>query len=243
MPGVKKRRGGQTGSAGPAVNLSDFQAADLDRIKEIAKIVAGIKNDPNQQPDTNGVQQFFNAIGWTSNKPELVESAQDLANMKDAKSEFLFHTDMPWGSVKDAKTFADQYMGDGRQFMSNGVYGGGTYFASTEHDSWEYGAQERKAYQFMARLNSKAKVIDSDLLRKEISNLSMTKPKVWQAIKDMNDNSAHRVHDTQSLFAAYFGYNVIYAKADGYYTVLDRAATTVSREGVHYDGTFGKYKN
>lgn len=248
MPGSKGSRGGKTSNSRNAVISYDtFRNADAGQMQAIAETVEKVKNDPNQQPSDHGEQKFFNAIGWASRVPELVATEEELQDIA-GKEGIMYHTDSPFEGVEDAQVFADQYMGDGRQFMSHGIFGAGTYFTNDKQEAYAYGDGE-KAYQIAGVLNKKARIIDTNSLLDKMNDLRKKDRALYEAIEAMHPRKlGSQEKEVRSIFAAYFGYNVIdstpYASWQDmhYYTILDRSATTVSRRGYHADGTPGEYK-
>lgn len=224
--------------------------ADRDLAKAIEEAYDNnkVSVDANQQDlDT---QRFFNAIGWTSRKPTVVADEKELAAMKAAgqlQGEYLYHTDDAYrdpmtGKVIDGQTFANQYMGAGRQFLSAGIYGDGTYFSnralitsrrSWSQGSWGYGRRDQ-AYQFKGALKNDGSVrmIDASDLDKRIATFRRSHPNAALAIDTM---SIGKNGGNKGVYAALFGFNTVrnpWGNGEYYYTVLDRSTTIVARQGI-----------
>jgi len=223
--------------AGTGLSLSSFAAAnDAKKLQMLQDVMQRTQVDANQNTDL--VQKFLNAIGWADHKPTLVADEDALKDafeggQRQGATPYLYHTDAPVSTVPDARVFADQYQGQGRQYASNGVAGGGTYFAPDPFDSIDYGYGARSSYQQKGFLNKKAAIINkqgSSWGRLQ-SDFARKYPKTWRY---MRNNSYSNNEDT--IIAAMHGYNVI--KNWDYYTVLDRSATTVAKKG-HHGASFG----
>lgn len=246
MPNIKRtnrsvrRAGAATAAqtAGTTVSIANLNAmGDQEFSDEIDRIVSTVKNDPDQQPDSDEVQKFFNAIGWTNDVPTLVNDEDELEAAKqrgDVHGKYLWHTDAPTGLTDDAQRFADQYQGNGRHFVSGGVMGDGTYWADDPNDSWNYSNGGRhRAYMQKGMLNRNAKEINNKQLDNEIKKFKRKYPKKYARIMAMNGASRYASSDSvRSVFAALLGYNTI-TSGYGYYVVLNRSATTVVKGGHH----------
>ena len=235
-----RRRGAAAAAqaASTTVSIASLNAmGEQEFSDEIDRIVSTVKNDPNQQPDSDEVQKFFNAIGWTNDTPTLVADEEELEAAKqrgEVQGPYLYHTDAPTGLTDDAQRFADQYQGSGRQFVSGGVMGDGTYWANDPNDSWNYSNGGRnRAYMQKGMLNKNAKSITNTQLTKEIKKFQKKYPQKYRRIMALNGASGYSSYDSvQSIFAALLGYNVV-RSGYGYYVVLNRSATTVVKGGHH----------
>ena len=210
--------------------------ADQDLADLIAKNYKGVLIDDNQNPfDT---QRFFNGIGWADQKPVIVANEQaleDAKNRGETSGQYFYHTDAPYGNVTDAQDFAKQFQGGGRQYLSAGWHGDGTYFSNDTDDSWDYGGWNGNAFQIKGMLNKNAKVIQESSLKRKMSAFRRSHPAAAKQIDAMSE--AYGGGDgKKSIYAALFGYNVIQSKQGGcdYLTVLNRAAVTVARKGFHH---------
>lgn len=207
--------------AGAIAQLSDSRMATT-----FNKIFTQTKFEANQQ-DTD-TQRFFNAIGWADRTPRILDNKHFEGARKAARAISLYHTDAPCPGTPDAQTLADQYMHTGKQYISGGVHGDGTYFATTASGSWGYGNGTRNSTQFKAFLSSRAKVVDEVALKFQLRTWGQAHPKAYKALRSCAQGyykSGGSVNGSLSIFAAMNGYNVI--KSGSYYTILDRSATTV----------------
>lgn len=192
-----------------------------------------IDTDGRQQDDD--ITRFFNYIGWTSNTPEvLTETQYQQVWQQQGQPDQMYHADNPFGGV-GARQFAAQYMGNGyafngdqyRHYLSNGIYGNGTYFADSASGSAQYGTS-----QFRGFLNGNARIVTDSQLRRELQTFEQKHPSFSRVFNSMSGGYRWAEEDARiSVFAAMKGYNVI-ANGYGYYTVLDRSATTVSSKTV-----------
>lgn len=193
--------------------------------------------DDRQQD--NDVQRFFNYIGWAKEGPEVLDEKQYKQALQQAGDpQQLYHSDRSRYNV-DAQEYANQYFGKsfdfaGNQrghFVSGGVYGDGTYFASSADESRGYGDK-----QFRGFLNSNAKPIDVHQLDTRIQSLRQSHPGLGHVLDQMTSGysmgksgTSRALNGARSIVAAMLGYNVITTgRFVGYYSVLNRGATTVS---------------
>lgn len=185
----------------------------------------------NRQQDTD-TQRFFNYIGWAAEEPEVLTEAQyQQAWQQAGKPAQMYHSDNPYNGV-GARQFAAQYMGQGqnfagdtyRHFLSGGVHGDGTYFADSARESAYYGTS-----QFRGFFNSNAKVITQAALDSQYQSDVKKYPALKHVMDKLSTGYGNGYSGARSVYAAMLGYNIIDASYhSGYYTVLNRNATTVS---------------
>ena len=210
-----------TDTAGADAMLAQWRAETLD--------------SDNRQQDTD-TQRFFNYIGWAAEGPVALPEAQyQQAWQAEGKPTQIYHSDKPYNGV-GARQFAAQYMGQGynfageqyRHFLSGGVHGDGTYFATTADESSYYGTS-----QFRGFLNGNAKVITESKLDSEYRKYSQKYPALRHVMNRLSTGYGNGYNGARSVFAAMLGYNVIDATYhSGYSAVLNRKATTVSTKTV-----------
>lgn len=187
--------------------------------------------DNDNRSNDNDVQRFFHYSGWSENTPEVLNETQFQAAWNAAgRPQKLYHADKAAGGAS-AQDFATQYFGNGydfsgnryRHYISNGYYGGGTYFANSAIDSSSYGTN-----QFRGFLNNNARVVKFGRLKAQYDAYVNSHPAFGRMMR--NVRTGYGGDDEKlSIFAAMKGYNVI-DEGSGYYVVLDRRATTVSNK-------------
>lgn len=184
-----------------------------------------------EMENDNDVQRFMNQIGWTDERPEaLGETAYQKAWEDAGRPTQLYHSDNGAGGISPNE-FAKQYMGYSTNFagdirkhyISNGYYGGGTYYADSADESAGYGTLQYRGF-----LNSNAKVITWSQLHSQMAEYTSKHPSFDRFINQMRTGYGGRA-EAMSIFAAMKGYNVI-DNEWGYTVVLNRKATTVSRK-------------
>lgn len=182
-----------------------------------------VDGDGRQQDDD--ITRFFNFIGWTDRLPQtLSEDDWNRQWENDGRPQRYYHSDWPFGGV-EATEFARQYFGqtEYRQYVSNGIYGNGTYFASSSAGAAEYGTNMFRGY-----LNGNAVVGRSRRLDVDAVNYHATHPAFSAMLDRMTGGyGGNDWYAKLSVYAALQGYNVI-SNGLGYVSVLDRSATTVS---------------
>ena len=147
--------------------------SDAQLTRTIDEIFTTTRVDGDQQ--NSDTQRFFNAIGWADRKPQVLgENAYETAR-RAARGQSWYHTDDTVAGVPDASKFSKQYMGAGRQFLSGGIHGDGTYWANNSRGSWAYGGASRAA-QFKGFFNSKASIVSEAALDQQIKSWSRSHP-------------------------------------------------------------------
>lgn len=190
------------------------------------------KLDTDNRQQNTDTQRFFNYIGWAAEEPEVLTEAQyQQAWQQAGKPAQMYHSDNPYNGV-GARQFAAQYMGQGqnfagdtyRHFLSGGVHGDGTYFADSARESAYYGTS-----QFRGFFNSNAKVITQAALDSQYQSDVKKYPALKHVMDKLSTGYGNGYSGARSVYAAMLGYNIIDASYhSGYYTVLNRNATTVS---------------
>lgn len=223
------------GGANLGAVLNNFLQMDDNTMASTLKSWATDSIDSNQQ-DT-GVTRFFNAIGWAGRNPDVVPDEDALISYSIAnklKRQYMYHSDAPTTQTPDAGVFASQYMGQGRQFYSYGVYGDGTYWqvGNSANNFRSYGGSAM-ATQIKGIFNGNAKPINSRNLSQLESSFSRSHPAAYAQIRQYaNASRSYGGSDsTAGIIAAIHGYNVI--DAGNYQVVLDRSATTVVQTAHH----------
>ena len=223
--------------------LDDKELSELDsRMVELFDTMKYVRVDDNQSETYT--TKFFNAIGWSSNKPQICENMNEEVKKNKQYPVKMFHTIRPAGTNGPTmKEIVNQMVGNGeygRQFYnsSKAKFGQGLYTAAanlekisaeSEEDarekSWDFGP-DKGSVQFTMALNEHAKVIDNNQLEKKMSEFADKFPATFGF---WNDREKVRF---RSILAALNGYNVIRVKTpvDGdidYYCITDRKAITL----------------
>ena len=230
------------------VELTEEEKKKLDSdMKEILEAVKAQKVDDNQS-DTFPTK-FFNAIGWASNKPRLVNSIDGDEEENSLLKRKVYHTintlDNQENAMEQAKQLAGISKGANRQFYSDGMFGRGTYLAvrsdkqgasddSTSNHCWSYG-ENKGSVQLTMCLNEKARIINYyDLEKLTNEKLKTQFPQVYNCIKTSRSAFRNRTgEETFTILAALFGYNTVkgYAgSSDGtidYFVTSDRKALSI----------------
>ena len=187
--------------------------------------------DADHRSNDTDVQRFFHAIGWSENTPEVLDEQQyQAARQAAGNPQQLYHADNPAFGAS-AQDLARQFFGRDydfsgtpyRHYISNGYFGGGTYFATTARGSAGFGTN-----QFRGFLNNNAKVITMSRLRSQYDRYANSHP-AFARMMDRVRVGYGGDGERMSIFAAMLGYNVIH-NGMTYYTVLDRKAITVSTQ-------------
>ena len=229
-------------SAEESRRLDNQMAAVLRVIKQDNPPVVPVDAD---QADTMSTR-FFNALGWTDRKPELVSEAeldQTISQSTlDAKHKRkMFHT-IEEKTGTPGITMARQLLGDGRHFLSEGISGRGTYLAtsarqddrSASEHCWSYG-RTANSVQFSLCLNDKAKVFSKLQLMGLKRDLEEKIPGIMRVLAGSEKTTRRlNVNQESSMYIALAGYNTIFCPNDGgfglndYYVTGDRSVLTRS---------------
>ena len=238
------------------VTLDDEQRQRLDQ--EASKVVEALvaQQVDEDQADTFSTK-FFNALGWTSRGPRLVDRTIH-GDDEDAQIHTpLYHTIQPLPGDKDALQLIRQLRGqtDARHYLSGGKTGRGTYTAArgfkyndlkgkeadrldkaASQNSWEYG-KELGSRQVTMVFNEKAKIIDFEDAKKLIQRFHEKFPQLGRAMSSNEDIGGYGTDYDRAAtsIVAFFGYNTIRVEGsrDGsisYYVTTDRSAFTVESD-------------
>ena len=208
--------------------LTYFNTADDNQARSALNEWRQERMDADNRSNDTDVQRFFHNIGWTENAPKVYDETQYQTAWRAAgQPKQLYHADKDFNGISAAE-FANQYFGQARDstgnqyrhYVSNGYYGGGTYFADSALGSSFYGTS-----QFRGFLNNKARVVDFRTLRQRYNSYAASHPAFKRMMSRMKAGYGGE-DEKLSVFAAMQGYNVI--RRNDYYVVLDRSATTVS---------------
>lgn len=201
-----------------------------------ADAAAAVKAIEKQPIATDGTQQdtfaqrYLNVLGWSDNKPQVLDDAAYESARKAAGEESMYH------AVSNNTQSRDQYLYGETEYISGGFFGGGTYWAYDDAgESAGYGQ-----YQIKSFLNSNSRAVDLSTLDQRVKSLKTYNPKLYRAIR--NTNSSYCSDESmRTLIAASYGYNTILCgngKGSGDYIVtLNRSATTVSKKTTSSAGT------
>lgn len=208
-----------------------FQTADYNQAMQVLNMWRQERMDADNRSNDYDIQRFFHSVGWSEHTPEVLDEQQyQQAWQAAGRPEQLYHADDDHGGAT-AEQFAQQFFGRDRDangntyrhYISNGVYGGGTYFANSASDSAGYGRN-----QFRGFLNSNARQISFRQLSRDYQAYVNAHPAFGRMMR--NVTAGYGGYDEKlSIFAAMRGYNVI-SNGYGYYVVLDRRAITVSTQ-------------
>ena len=201
-------------------------------MSEILQALRSVQVDDNQSDTLT--TRFFNAIGWSSNKPTICEDINEKLNANEEYPNKMFHTMRPVRGVP-MKEMVKQLVGTGehtRQYYNSSgcSYGEGFYTASVNSErkpvesdeaasrvSWVYG-KEKDSIQFTLALNEHAKVIDDELVKDELEDFESQFVNTYDVLND--DRSG------QNIILAFMGFNTVAAKQAGeqflYYCITDR---------------------
>lgn len=212
------------------MQMSDQDAADT---------VAAIEKLPIATDGTERdcfIQRYMNAIGWSNNKPTVLDDNAYEKARKQAGEESMYHSAKNFGG-KTGDVFNNQLMTGKTAYASEGYYGAGTYWAHNDAGaSGSYGPHQVKAF-----LNKKAKLVTTYTLNQEWHRIAVKKPRLFAAIKNAGGGYGGNAEALYPVIAASMGRNVILnnrfdgrsSRYKGQYVVtLDRSATTMSSKKV-----------
>ena len=247
-----------TGVLQGQLEMDDKTRSALDeQMAGLVQKVATHEVDKDQSPCLT--TRFFNALGWTSKKPVLTDD-KGLAEAKEKSPiKHYMYTSIntltdrggkPIGAP-DALPMAKQLMGKSRHYLSDGLFGKGTYLAyatekpeSTEAvasgASWTYG-RKKGAVQLAMCLNEHAKTITEQEIRDRAKEIQTKFPKLYQMIIDSEKHfksygsGSSQLEEGMSIFAALLGKNAIvgipatlHEGRCEYAVAIDRSALTMS---------------
>lgn len=208
-----------------------FQNANDTQATQVLNEWRQERMDTDNRSNDNDIQRFFHNVGWSEHTPEVLDEQEYQQAWRAAgRPEQLYHSDYGAGNAT-SQDFARQFFGQGRDangntyrhFVSNGIYGGGTYFANSASDSASYGDN-----QFRGFLNRNARSISFNQLRRNYNAYVRAHPAFGRMMNRVTAGYGGS-DEKLSIFAAMRGYNVI-TNGYGYTVVLDRRAVTVSTQ-------------
>lgn len=218
------------------MDLASFSKLSDDDMAAILNEIDQYESDSsldNRLLRPSDTQRFFNQIGWTDEKPEILDERAYEKARAAAGAKSLYHTDQPLPG-RTTQTMLNQFR-KGTRYLSGGYHGDGTYLAELSWDSWGYGGGEHTARQQKMFLNKHAKIIQERDLDQRLNAWQTSHPKAWYALRHIGQGYGSRASlkaggsfaGSKSVFAAMLGYNVI--QSGDYYTLLNRKAVTVSK--------------
>lgn len=220
--------------------LADVQAMDDQQLHDF--LIDVQNTDTPDFLNTHHLQKMTYALGL-NDKPEIV-TQQEFDDMT---------VNAPFGSGQPIlyRTVNDKTLSDGITKFSaaqqlkmltegdltwhgEGVHGDGLYFSDYKPGSLLYGRGGGKSRVIACTLNSKARPITEDALRRRYDAFVKTHP---QSRKALGFARTHSTHDSMSQFALQQGYNVIVSRQssyENYFTVLDRSVLTTTGKTEKY---------
>lgn len=214
------------GNPAALMQMSDQDAADT--VDAIAK--QSIRKDGTQN-DTF-MQRYLNAVGFSTNKPELLsDTAYEKARRKAGEAS-MYHADKNFGG-KTGDVFNEQLQSGDTMFSCNGYYGAGTYWAwDSAGSSGGYGPHQVKAF-----LNGKAKIVTIGRLDTIGAQFAASHPRTYAKLVKARAGYGGADETLYSFLAASHGYNVIQRsptkRTGGYMVTLDRSVLTMSKKTIH----------
>ncbi len=235
------------------VTLDDEQRQRLDT-EAVDVVEALIKQQVDADQADTFSTKFFNALGWTSRAPRLVNRSVH-GNDEEAQIHTpLYHTISPIPGEEDALPMVQQLRGvqGRRHYLSGGKTGRGTYTAAraikynnvdreeaerrdkaASNNSWGYG-KEPGSRQVTMIFNEKAKIIDLGDAQKLINKFREKFPHLSRTMSYNEEigNYMAELDNAATSIIAFFGYNTIRVQGseDGdlnYYVTTDRSAFTL----------------
>ncbi len=228
------------------VTLKETQISALDT--QMTYICQELKNQPIDD-DQNDVfsTRFFNALGWTSRQPEVVEDYEiDDVAMESPLKKKLFHCIDSSGDPDKGATLGRQLLSDQgqRHYLSNGQSGKGTYLgmrgdipgSSDERvrdHLWSSYGREVGAVQFSMCFNKNAKIIERQRLVNMVNK--QFRGNFSQLYGLLSSSESGPMFQYLTTIAAFFGYNTIQTQGTlewnpsiWYFVTTDRSALTIS---------------
>lgn len=229
--------------------LTDKEKKSIDdHMAEILDKVGQQEVSPEQSD--NLVTKYFNVLGWTDNKPKLVDNkeledgGEELKNSPLKKR--MYHTIKPIPGQEDASSLAKQLAGENkngsRHFLSSGDIGKGTYFATSDEttgcddakastESWLYGLK-KGSVQVTVVLNGNAKIIGARQVNDAFKKLQREFPELAEKIRRGREIKDYGGNGFLTMVASMMGYNTIKGGegrlGSRYWVVCDRKAMTIS---------------
>ncbi len=221
-------------------NLGFFKLSDEERKtidQHFAKILQTVNSQKVREGQNDvGVTRFFNAIGWSDNKPRLVDNKEIERGGEEIKKSpigsQMHHSINKLPGMDNAIPFAQQLAGtrkDGvnSHYYSDGMAGKGTYFTTknvkytllsngkdkeeedySPEESWTYG-NKTGGVQVTACLNEYAKILvfDGSKSSRFESKLKKQFPLLYEKLPGMTINDRES-NGAVTVYFSFWGYNV-----------------------------------
>ena len=212
---------------------------------EINAFMADLRNTQiGERENDTDVQRMYNYLGLTANNPTVLPDAQfrqayaNAATGRNRSLKMQYHTDAPYGSLSPGEmnlqlqgTATDSSGNPLARYVSQGIYGGGTYFAAGDpRGSFSYG--RGNGSQVRAFIQPGSRSISESNLRREYSTFRANNRQAASALESLSTGYGGSA-ETRGMYAAIRGYQVITASRSsnitgGYNVVLDTGCLTMS---------------
>ena len=234
------------------IELTTEELANLDQ-NTLAILEMVMEQEVDETQANNMSTKFFNALGWSGNKPRIVSDVEFKENGKEHKKsplkKLMYHTINPLdgkeNAIEEGKQLAGVKKENNRIYYGLGRLGKGIYTsaradlkgatdAMAEKNSWGYG-KKKGAVQLVMMLNEHARMMDYKKFKDNQEKTFDAKFRKCSAYIEKEKASKIGYSDYLSIKAAYFGYNTLVdymtmINGVDYYVTTDRKALSISDE-------------
>ena len=220
------------------MDLSEEELKQLD--SDMAEVLTHLDKEKVDEKQSDSLcSRFFNALGWSSNDPQLVSDSSLLPGgstyQKSPLKKKMYHSQAPYkaGDEDEGIEFAKQLAGTSeknkRLYYGIGRMGKGVYTSTRGDDpgstddhaklnSWTYGTKAGSTMMTMM-LNEHARIINWAILKEKANILQKMFKKTYDRIIAENGKNARNkcgggYEDGLTMMAALFGYNTVIGKGN-----------------------------
>ena len=152
-------------------SLSDADA------QTVVQSVAQLPIVKNGTQEDSFMQRWLNHIGFTAGKPRVLDERSFNAAARNSGATVLYHADAPHGGTPSG-TFVQQLLTGPTMYAAGGIYGDGTYWATSASASASYGGSTGTQVKgFISK--TRGRVAGPTEARKALAAFKNSHPKTW----------------------------------------------------------------
>lgn len=199
--------------------MSDMDAQTV--VQSVAQLP--VLHDGTQEDSF--MQRWLNHIGFTSGKPRVLDERSFNAAARNSGATVLYHSDSSI-SNRSSNTMAQQLLTGPTMYAAGGIYGDGTYWATSATGSAMYGRSAGTQVKgFISKTRGRVATPADE--RRAVRAFKATHPNTWTWLQ-RNAKTKPGYAPSESLIALALtaaGYNAY--DTGGYKVTFDRSALTL----------------
>ena len=208
--------------AADPTSLASMSDADA---RTVVQAVAQLPIATDGTQEDSFVQRWLNHIGFTAGKPRVLDERSFNAAARNSGATVLYHTDDSHGSTPSS-TFAQQLLTGPAMYASGGIYGDGTYWATSARNSASYGlVAGTQVKGFISK--TRGRIARGTAADNAVNSFRNSHPITWAWLR-ANAKTKPGYSPTESIATLALtaaGYNAY--DAGSYKVTFDRSALTI----------------